>query len=541
MRARSRLGKPEGPATANVVILALVAIGALCGAVDAAAQEEIAATFREAIAVELASVDVVVEDRDGKPVPGLAREDFTVLVDGRPVELTHFVAYRFDGAPARASGQPAASTKESAAAPSASAAEVPPPATWVVYVDFSKLRHFSRVEAVRQTRRFLERSVRHGEKVMVVAFDTRSLRVHQGLGDVAAASRALETLEGRVVIPGRPVPVDADPSERAMSEQEEELALRYQLGAFRDLFSLVDVLEGRVALLLVGGGIDTSAIAEDRRTTYLRDYGRLLERANTGRMTVYTIYAGPDRFPDVGADIDSPGSTPETSSTLSAFAKQTGGLAFVGAPDLATQLERARSDLDAYYSLGYRPPDGSSASVQRLEVKVRGDRLRVRHRTALRGRSQQQRAEGQTLAALLTSEGSASPDANPLGIAATVGEAGEPRLAGARRVPVVVRVPIGPLTLVAQGGRHLGRLAFHFVVEGPDGGYRGLEARELPLAIPSAELATARAQSVEYALEFELPKGSHRLAVTVSDMVGGVHATVTVPIEVGKSRTRARR
>ena len=79
------------------------------------------------------------------------------------------------------------------------------------------------------------------------------------------------------------------------------------------------------------------------------------------------------------------------------------------------------------------------------------------------------------------------------------------------------------------------------MVEDPDGGYRRLESRELPLAIPSARLATARAQNLGYSLELQLSKGSHRLAVTVSDMVGGVHSTVTVPIEVGKSRPRAQR
>jgi hypothetical protein len=109
------------------------------------------------------------------------------------------------------------------------------------------------------------------------------------------------------------------------------------------------------------------------------------------------------------------------------------------------------------------------------------------------------------------------------------------------RVPVALRLPVGGLTLLAEGGRHLGRLAFQFVIEDPDGGYRRLEPRELPLEIPAAKLAAARQQRLGYSFELQLLQGTYRLAVTASDMVGGVHSTLAVPIEVGKGGTRTRR
>lgn len=540
----------------RATVIALVAMGTAFGARVALAQAEIAATFREAISVELANVDVVVEDREGKPVHDLVREDFTVLVDGRPVELTNFAAYRFEAAPQRGGARSAspATAPPGVASPATSPAAEPPPATWVVYVDFSRLRHFARVEAVRQTRRFLERSMHPGEEVLVVGFDTRSLRVLGKLGDAAAAGRALEGIEGRAAIPGQPVALEEDPIERAAGEQEMELALQLQLGAFRDLLSIVDALEGRVGLLLVGGGMDLAGVADDRRSVLLGDYRRLLERANSGRVTMYSIYAGPDRFPPVGADtpkdqepdllskldagFDAP--TPEGRSTLAAFAEETGGLSFVSAKDLAASLSRARDDFDAYYSLGYRPPAGSSAKSQKLEVRVRDERLRVRHRRALRGRSPEQNAEEQTLAALLASPTSARPVANPLGLTVDVGTPQPVKLGRGLRVPVVLRLAIGSLTLIEQGGRHLGRLAFQFVIEDPDGGYRRLEPRELPLEIPPAKLAAARQQRLGYSFEIQLVQGSYRLAVTASDMVGGVHSTLAVPIVVGKGGARPR-
>ena len=43
-------------------------------------------------AAELVTVDVVVLDRDGKPVAGLNRDDFVVREDGRPQAVTAFEA-----------------------------------------------------------------------------------------------------------------------------------------------------------------------------------------------------------------------------------------------------------------------------------------------------------------------------------------------------------------------------------------------------------------------------------------------------------------
>src|SRR5689334_8108116 len=49
-------------------------------------------TFFESIDVNVVNVEVYVTDRDGKRVQGLTRDDFQVLEDGKPVEITNFYA-----------------------------------------------------------------------------------------------------------------------------------------------------------------------------------------------------------------------------------------------------------------------------------------------------------------------------------------------------------------------------------------------------------------------------------------------------------------
>ena len=49
-----------------------------------------AATFFLPIDVPLVSIEVVVTDDTGAPIPGLTKADFEVLEDGEPMEVSHF-------------------------------------------------------------------------------------------------------------------------------------------------------------------------------------------------------------------------------------------------------------------------------------------------------------------------------------------------------------------------------------------------------------------------------------------------------------------
>lgn len=72
---------PRGP-------FALVLI-AILGSLPSEVQAQVS-RFVDSVEAPLVNVDVVVTDRKGRPVGGLTREDFVLLVDGQPVEITHF-------------------------------------------------------------------------------------------------------------------------------------------------------------------------------------------------------------------------------------------------------------------------------------------------------------------------------------------------------------------------------------------------------------------------------------------------------------------
>ena len=82
MRIASRPKRGEGLGTA-VALVALTAVGF--------AQEQRSVPVFPARA-EAITADVVVLDKDGRPVRGLTREDFTLLEDGRPQTIVAFEA-----------------------------------------------------------------------------------------------------------------------------------------------------------------------------------------------------------------------------------------------------------------------------------------------------------------------------------------------------------------------------------------------------------------------------------------------------------------
>ncbi|MFN7942757.1 MAG: VWA domain-containing protein [Thermoanaerobaculia bacterium] len=553
-----------------------------------------AQSFFESMEVTVVNVDVEVVDADGRPALGLAAADFEVLEDGKPVEITNFSAYEENAL------EPPAATEESpqsAPAPSAGlAAEpvAPPPATWIFYVDEVALQPGPRGEILTNVLAFFDRSVRPGDRTLVADFDGASLKVLSPLGvDSTVARAAIEKLRktlapafvtsGRERIlrseilngstgggggrgdPGEAIAGQAD-RERlaqeidAIADEISDRALR-GYAALRDLLAIVGGLEGRVGLLFANGGFETKPAEslfklyesryganaqtqmrglDERAAAMQRSYQKTLSAASVGRVTVYSIYAGADRGPGISAEDQGDGlslapsvstANPESSSTVAAIATETGGRSFVGAPDLAKRLERARGDFRTYYSLGYRPPRETTGGRHAIEVRVRGVGLKAHSRRAVFERTPAEEASDAAVLALL----SQSPE-NPFGVTIEVSPAVRAPKGRGSRVPVEVRVPLRGLTLVPDVAAHHARLAFHFALRDPDGGFRRLEPRQIGFDVPNEKLAAALAQYVSMKVDLALEPGTFQLGVSVLDEMAGTTSAVVKPVAVAKGK-----
>src|SRR5262245_6880704 len=126
--ARSARPSATIPALARLAGLALALLlprpGASQSAAAKAPQDEEPAVFGETVDVRVVNLEVVVVDKDGKRVRGLAPGDFRLLVDGKPVKIDYFT----EVAEGRAAGASAAAqaTPEGAPAPPAASPALPP-------------------------------------------------------------------------------------------------------------------------------------------------------------------------------------------------------------------------------------------------------------------------------------------------------------------------------------------------------------------------------------------------------------------------------
>src|SRR5262245_50162579 len=142
-----------------------------------AAQTEVAEeTFTDEIEVSLVNLEVVVADRKGKSVSGLTKDDFQVLEDGKPVEVTNFYA---ETASASGSAEPRSIDQR---------------LSLVVFVDDYNTEPESRNSILNGLTEFLTHSVSPGDQVMLVRFG-RSLEVRKPFTtDVGAVLAEVEVI-----------------------------------------------------------------------------------------------------------------------------------------------------------------------------------------------------------------------------------------------------------------------------------------------------------------------------------------------------------
>jgi VWFA-related protein len=187
--------EPVQPRSSSAVRLALAA--AACHGVALLAQNpEVPAPFAERVEVEVVNVDVVVTDRDGRRVTDLARGDFELRVDGRPVAIEYFAAPPLSSRPAAPAPAPSAVAElaPAAVAPLPPPAEAPAPGILVVYVDQSALERRVRRETIAELREFVAARDAN-ERVMIAAFENHLRLFAAPTGDEAALEAAFAALQ----------------------------------------------------------------------------------------------------------------------------------------------------------------------------------------------------------------------------------------------------------------------------------------------------------------------------------------------------------
>lgn len=138
------------------------------------AEESWPAVFQDRTEVNVVNVDVVVTDKDGKPITGLQPEDFEVTHNGEPVDITNYFAVEGgEIQPLAVTGDASvAEVEEPEAAEEELPAPEPPRLSLVIYIDEANISPSNRKRAFERLREFLLEHKRQDTAIMVVTSDT---------------------------------------------------------------------------------------------------------------------------------------------------------------------------------------------------------------------------------------------------------------------------------------------------------------------------------------------------------------------------------
>lgn len=381
------------------------------------------------IDTNLVQVDAVVTDAKGRHITDLRAEEFEILEDGRPQQVTNFSYIK-------TADSPAADDKKPSSADKKDIAPLPPTVinrdqvrrTIVLAVDDMGIS-FAELNFVRSAlNHFIDQQMQAGDLVAIATTsgDMSRLTTDKQILRAALTRLRWQAVRNRVGIHGLEAQTDIKP----LIFPPVEASLYHSLGALDYIVAGLKDLPGRKSVLFftedlpiiecnfgaAGSGLDPTA---------QKLVEKLLRSSNAASVVIHTIDAhglatvNPSAA-DMNPKADSSRGKPQaeinqnptplnsaewitslmnrrmnklcsTQQSLQHLAHQTGGLAIVNSNDLSGGVDRILNDLSGYYLIGYRPSadtfkkKNGRATYHHITIRVKRPGLTSRSREGFLG------------------------------------------------------------------------------------------------------------------------------------------------------------
>jgi len=519
----------------------------------------------EHVEANLVLVDVLVRDRNGKSVPALGKEDFSLLIDRLPAPIASFERNCGEPSPPPGSGRetpPAGKSEEPAAAA--------PPGHVVLVFDINHLTRPGRDRSLDAAVRYLKENPTARERVMLIAIKGRPVLLESFTSDHERLAARLDEVKADNEMIDLAVVEERLNMSDVLSREcggsglcqsrlnlalpyalAEELRARRSIDALKSLMPALAPIRGRKAVVYFSEtlrdepGLEYLILANSTsRAEHIdvrRELDDLQKEANSAGVAFYPVFAaGLGEGGGLSANdasigrIGSRDTIPLVRATqagedgalgfASTLALETGGEALKRSNDLGKIFSAVSADLSCYYVIGYANPGPGDGKRHSIIVRAAAKEYEVRHRPYYEDLSEGVRLENKFRSVLMA-------PAYFRDIPATVDAfALAPE---GKRLPFLLKVefPLDEVTLVGEGeGRRAGEVEVRGTVwTGPKEScaFR----KRFPITLESGETTAGR--NVIYETGCELPAGSHDLTVAVLDgpsgEIGG--AEVSLPVK----------
>lgn len=513
----------------------------------------------------LIQVPVVVTDKSGKHLHGLNKEDFTVLENGKPVAVSNFEELTASttqiAAPSVVNGQFHNLTFDG-----------PQPRNVVVIaLDTVNTPFLDQAYGRRELIKFLAHNVDSGQVLALMLITSRGLKVVQGLsGDPAHLVQALNKAAGEIA-PLETVSAEAQESlvggvsgsggdpvlqgldrfvlngDDVEAQFIQSNAIETTMNAFLGIAWSLSGVPGRKSLIWATGGfpfaIDSPSSVPGGYLSLL--YERTMLALNDAQVSVYPVDIRGLLNSSPFIDGKTSGSVTGLNAsrqlqnriwlqqskfdTLNDFADMTGGKAFYNTNDLAGSFRRAADDASSYYMLGYYlDTKNNKPGWRKLQVKVAKKDIEVRARNGFF-------VTNATMNPLLSRDrdmnNALHAPIEGTGVPVTVQWLGLAADGDKKKATFMAHMPAGSLTFDPAGRDQL-NFEFAALAFDKNGKEAGQAAQSFTKPVPEAQLASVRANGLNFRNSLELAPGQYTVRFVVRDNVTGKVGSVTAPLTV---------
>jgi VWFA-related protein len=582
---------PIGDIMKENIVWIQILLAVMTTVMPLAAQEPAGAeVFTDMIKVEVVNIEVFVTDKQGRPVAGLEKQDFQLLVNGEPTPITNFyaeVGHRSSSGDTLTSEDSGEGSREIARE---SQARPEDQLYLVIFVDCGQSMPHNRRRVFEALEVFLDSMLSPGDEVAVISYD-QSLRFHGGfqsdrkvLREVLAevkktAGEAVVLQHERQEILSEILGPDASTFGRSRLATENAANTRSglvnrirghaqssyyhslnSLNALQRIILTLSGAPGRRALIHVSDGIATTpglglygVLTGQFGDTgsYLQEIGpfdllpaieKVARLANASLVTLYALDAEPDHRAiarSAGAASGS-GRIPNVIlTTMDAIyrepmehaANTTGGQRVQASWRLDQDLEMIAADLGTCYSLGFEHRNPEKGKANRIEVKiVNREGLRVRHRLTF---DSDTRSEDGRFAAEITAAVILGATNNRIQ-AQLRPEPPQRRDDQTSALPIKVILPIANLSLLpAEDGLHEASLSISSSVKDRAGNAGPIQKTQSRLRIPDDELEQARTTFAIFEVSPIIEAGDQRIVIGIRDDIAAATSTLALDLSNG--------
>jgi VWFA-related protein len=540
------------------LVLAAAAVALVVGA---APKKSVVPSIGETIEVSIVNVDVIVTDKAGNRVRGLTKDDFTVVDNGTPRDISNFAEYASPLPDTEASGTMRAETTPAQ------------PRTVLLFMERNKIQPVDADQVVESLREAVRNTIRRGDAMGIVIWSpVKQVRV-DFTDDVQKLEAVLDTLKRDLSGAQRDTPAELTQEVDDIMNFEEEIALRMlefdvayvmtdrsivveHVGAMESLSELTRMkrkvaainaainsmaaAEGRKILLLgthrlgeIAGGEFFYDSGEDFLSQEVRNryntrglIESIIRNANAGGVTIYPFYPAGRPMKVTPSESGSEYLTVMNEmETLTRMAKQTGGVEASGPAESAGLFRRVEDDISDYYSLAYRMDSNRADRKRDITVRAKNPAYTVRARRSYVEKSDETRMKDRLTAALVR-----TTNDSMFVIEAAFGDPKKQKRS-TETMPLQVKIPIGALTMVPENGTNVG--AFSVYVMAGAGGDEVSSVRQQTqrFEIPPGDVAKAVSGHFTYDLDLVVNHKADRVAVGVLDELSKSYAVLRLPVK----------